>query len=125
MKTLYLTNGCGMYVDVENNTADKANSEIERISRIYLISEPTHIVFGEGEYSRELDAKKDDIVIVFYDRGDFKEQIVIAKSKDWVANIKAYNKAEQERKEEWAAKQKCNEPCESCDCCDMCELRKG
>lgn len=122
MKTLYLTNGCGMYVDVENNTADKANSEIERISRIYLISEPTHIVFGEGEYSRELDAKKDDIVIVFYNRLDFKEQIVIAKSKDWVANIKAFNKAEQERKEAWAAEQKCNEPCE---CCDTCELRKG
>lgn len=122
MKTLYLTNGCGMYIDTENNTADKANSEIERISRIYLITEPTHIVFGEGEYSRELDAKKDDIVIVFYNRVDFKEQIVIAKSKDWVANIKAHNKAEQERKEEWAAKQKCNEPCE---CCDACESLKG
>lgn len=117
MKTLYLTNGCGMYIDTENNTADKANSEIERISRIYLISEPTHIVFGEGEYSRELDAKKDDIVIVFYNRVDFKEQIVIAKSKDWVANIKAYNKAEQERKEEWAKNHECKEPCECCETC--------
>ena len=107
MKTLYLTNGCGMYIDTENNTADKARSEIERISRIYLISEPTHIVFGEGEYSRELDAN----------RGSFKEQIVIAKSKDWVANIKAYNKAEQKAKEEWAKNHECKEPC---DCCEAC-----
>lgn len=116
MKTLYLTNGSGMYIDTENNTVDKAQGEIERISRIYLMSEPTHIVFGEGEYKRELDAKKDDIVIVFYNRTDFKEQIVIAKSKDWVANIKAYNKAEQERKEEWALNQG------TCECCD-CEAK--
>ena len=115
MKTLYLTTGCGMYVDTENNTADRAKSEIERISLVYLINEPTHIVFGEGEYHRELDAKKDDIVIVFYNTSDFKEQIVIAKSKDWVANIKMYNKAEQKRKEEWAAKQ-----CEKQSCDDTC-----
>lgn len=119
MKTLYLTSGTGMYIDTENNTVDKAWGEIERISRIYLMSEPTHIVFGEGEYKRELDAKKDDIVIVFYNRTDFKEQIVIAKSKDWVANIKAYNKAEQQRKEEWALKQGTCE-CDKCECCD-CE----
>ena len=125
MKTLYLTTGTGMYIDTENNTVDKAYGEIERISRIYLMSEPTHIVFGEGEYSRELDAKKDDLVIVFYNWDEFKERVVIAKSKDWVANIKAYNKAEQERKEEWAAKQKCNERCESCDCCNTCESLKG
>lgn len=117
MKTLYLTSGTtGMYIDTENNTVDKAYGEIERISRIYLMTEPTHIVFGEGEYKRELDAKKDDIVIVFYNRSDFKEQIVIAKSKDWVANIKSYNKAEQERKEEWALKQS------TCECCD-CEAK--
>ena len=119
MKTLYLTNGTGMYIDTENNTVDKAQGEIERISRIYLMTEPTHIVFGEGEYKREFDAKKDDIVIVFYNRTDFKEQVVIAKSKDWVANIKAYNKAEQERKEEWALKQGAYD-CDQCECCS-CE----
>lgn len=122
MKTLYLTNGTGMYIDTENNTVDKAQGEIERISRIYLMTEPTHIVFGEGEYKREFDAKKDDIVIVFYNRTDFKEQVVIAKSKDWVANIKAYNKAEQERKEEWAANnlKKLAGNCECCDCEAKC-----
>ena len=121
MKTLYLTNGTGMYIDTENNAVDKAQGEVERISRIYLMTEPTHIVFGEGEYKRELDAKKDDIVIVFYNRTDFKEQVVIAKSKDWVANIKAYNKAEQERKEEWAAKKK-KKLADNCECCD-CEAK--
>ena len=121
MKTLYLTTGTGMYIDTENNAVDKAQGEIERISRIYLMTEPTHIVFGDGEYQRELDAKKDDIVIVFYSRTDFKEQIVIAKSKEWVANIKAYNKAEQERKEEWALKQGTCE-CGDCGCCD-CEAK--
>lgn len=112
MKTLYLTSSQGMYIDTENNTVDKAISEINRISRIYLIKEPVHIVFGEGEYSRELDAKKDDIVVVFYNRSDIKEQVVVVKSKDWTANIKSYNKAEQKRKEEWAAKQTdCNDSC--------------
>ena len=49
MKTLYLTSGTGMYIDTENNTVDKAWGEVEHISRIYLMTEPTHIVFGEGE----------------------------------------------------------------------------
>lgn len=120
MKTLYLTGSCGMYVDTENNTANRALAEVERISSIYLINEPTHIVFGSGEYSREFDAKKDDIVITFYS-SDFKEQVIIAKSKDWVANIKAYNKAEQKRKEEWAAKQAGIDSCCKCECAESCK----
>lgn len=121
MKTLYLTTGSGMYIDTENDTVNSAHSEVERISRVYLITEPTHIVFGEGEYHRELDAKKDDIVIVFYNKIDFKEQIVIAKSKDWAANIKSYNAAEQARKEEWAKEAKnlkmCAEDADAPTCC--------
>lgn len=114
MKTLYLTNGQGMILDVENNTVDRINSEREGISRIYLAKEPMHIVYGEGEYKRELDAKKDDIIVTFYNSRDSFHQVVIAKSKDWVANIKKYNDARQKEAEEWAKKQAESPCCEDC-----------
>lgn len=117
MKTLYLTNGGNICIDPEENYVDRIPSEREGISRIYLAKEPMHVVYGEGEYKRELDVKKDDIIITFYS-GDWKDRIVVAKSKDWANNIKEWNKEEQQRNEEWAALQKA----QSCNthCCDQC-----
>ena len=127
MKTLYLTYNGAMCIDPEENFVDRVQNEREGISRIYLAKEPMHVVYGEGEYKREIDVKKDDIIITFYSN-DWKERIVVAKSKDWVNNLKEWNKEEQRRKEEWAYKQanpdsdcktQCpsGEPCEeSCYC---------
>ena len=113
MKTLYLTSGGSICIDPEENYVDRVQSEREGINRIYLAKEPMHVVYGEGEYKKELDVKKDDIIITFYS-DDWKERIVVAKSKDWVNNIKAWNKEEQRRKEEWAAKHA------ECDFSDTC-----
>lgn len=101
MKTLYITNGGSICIDQEENFVDRMPSEREGISRIFLAKEPMHVIYGEGEYRRELDVKKDDIIITFYSN-DWEEKIVVAKSKDWVKNLKKWNEEEQRRKEEWA-----------------------
>ena len=119
MKTLYLNESCNIVVDTEDNSVDKVESQREAISRIYMAKEPMHVVFGSGEYSRELDVKKDDLIIVFYD-GAFKNKVIAVKSKDWVANLKDYNKREEEAKLEWA-KAQASEKCEcACDACTNC-----
>lgn len=119
MKTLYLTSNGGMCIDPEENFVDRMPSEREGIGRIYLAKEPMHVVYGEGEYKRELDVKKDDIIITFYSN-DWKERVVVAKSKDWANNLKEWNKEEQRRKEEWAYKQAsadtdCDSQCDACE----------
>lgn len=111
MKTLYIANGSNICVDVENDTAEMLDSERESIQRIYLAKEPMHVVYTSGEYRREFDVKKDDLIITFY--GDaFQERVVVAKSKDWVKNLKEWREREQQIKEEWAEK--------NAQCCDTC-----
>lgn len=119
MKTLYLTSSGRILVDAENNTADVIQGERESIRNIYMAKEPMHVVYGRGEYQKEFDVKKDDLIIEFYDE-TFKNKIVVVKNKDWVANLKDYNKREEEAKLEWA-KQQASEPCEcACGACTNC-----
>lgn len=119
MKTLYLTTGGSICIDPDENYVDRMPSERECINRIYLAKEPMHVVYGDGEYKRELDVKKDDIIITFYS-SDWKERIVVAKSKDWVKNLKEWNKEEQRRKEEWAKAQAEKIDPDCCDCGTKC-----
>lgn len=120
MKTLYLTSNSNIVINTEDNSADKIDCERESISRIYMASEPMHVIFGEGEFKKEFDVKKDDIIITFYSCGtDWPHRVVVAKSKDWIANFKANHKAEQKAKEEWAKKQS-NLSNEGGDCCETC-----
>ena len=115
MKTLYLTYSGSICIN-DNMNPEPMPAKIESIRNIYLITEPTKIIYSEGSRVEELYAEPDDIVIMFY-RDDFKHNIVIAKSAQWVENIKDYDEREQKRKEEWAAKQaEGNVPC--CDCCE-------
>lgn len=102
MKTLYVTRGSNIMVDQENNTADRLSSSRNAIEYIYLIKEPIHVVYGYGEYKREVDAEPGDIVVTFYDNV-FKNQIVVVKNADWVENLTLFEKEEQEEKERWAA----------------------
>lgn len=118
MKTLYIANGSNICVDIDNDTVEQLDGEREGIQRIYLVKEPMHVVYTSGKYRKELDVKKDDIIITFY-ADDFKEKIVVAKSKDWVKNIKSWNEKEQKIKEEWAAKQLA-ENCGESDCPTCC-----
>lgn len=120
MKTLYLSNSsANIVVDQEANTCDTMNRCLESIRSIYLVDEPMHVVYQYGDKRRELDVEKDDIIVTFYS-SDFSEPIIVAKSADWVKNIRDYNAAEQKRKEDWAAKQSIADIRE-CDCdCDAC-----
>lgn len=120
MKTLYLTSNSNIIVNTEDNSVDKIDSERESISRIYMANEPMHVVFGEGEFKKEFDVKKDDIIITFYACGtDWPHRVVVAKSKEWIANFKANHKAEQKIKEEWA-KKRSTQTVECVNCDDAC-----
>lgn len=101
MKTLYISRSNNILIDTENNTANKIDTQRQGIDNIYLIKEPMHIVYGCGEYHKELDADKDDIVITFYPK-EFENQVIVVKSPEWLANLLEYERVQQEEKERWA-----------------------
>lgn len=127
MKTLYLTQGsANIFVDPEENTVGSLTTEDRYdIRSIYYMEEPMHVVYEAGERKEEIDAKKGDILLVFYNSKYNKYILDTVKSKQWSANIKNRQKMEQKAKEEWAAKQAADKqaagetPC--CDCCETCE----
>lgn len=106
-----MTHSSNIVIDTESNDVNRLDSERDSISRIYVATEPMHVVFGDGECKKEFDVKKDDIIITFYSCGsDWPNRVVVARSKDWITNFKKSRAAEQKAKEEWAKKQ--NENCE-------------
>lgn len=116
MKTLYISDGQNIFIDTEENTVNTISGQREAIQRIYLAEEPMHVVYGSGEYKRELDVKKDDLIVTFY-TDDFENRMIVVKNKDWVNNLKKYNKHMQEEKEKWAANQKTGGECCENTCC--------
>ena len=95
---------------VDTDTADvKAiNRSARGIDDIYVIPEDAHIEWESKFFpdkTIEVDAKKNDILVTFYDR-DLGADFVIVKSEDWLKAIDNAKAAGQKRKEEWAAKQK-------------------
>ena len=120
MKTLYLTNSsANIAVDPEENTAQRVeDADRYDIRSIYYIEEPMHVVYNginNGEpFREEIDAKKGDILLVFYTNQYNKKLLATVKSKEWVANIKNRRAVEQKEKEEWAAKNgACDAMCEA------------
>lgn len=104
MKKFLINNSGSIIFDSETEELSTLDSTREGISRIWLMKEPMTIVCQCGDNKYELNAKKGDIVIKFYDN-DFPLPVVIAKSKEWVKNLEAYDKVMQERKEKWAKEQ--------------------
>lgn len=101
MKTMYIANNTNVVVDTEKQEFDNISSEREAISHIYIIPEKMNIVVKNGENKVEFEADTDDILITFYESA-FDVPAVIVKSKDWLNNIKGYNRKIQEEKERWA-----------------------
>ena len=101
MKTMYIANNTNVVVDAEKQEFNNISSEREAISRIYIIPEKMKVVVRNGEKNVEFDAEADDILITFYE-SSFDVPAVIVKSKDWLNNIKGYNRKVQEEKEKWA-----------------------
>jgi hypothetical protein len=123
MKTLYLTNSsANIAIDPEENTAQHIEGEDRYdIRSIYYAEEPMHVIYSgtnNGEpFKEEIDAKKGDIILVFYTNKFNKKLLATIKSKEWVANIKNRHKIEQKEREEWALKNANNElPCCDCEC---------
>lgn len=127
MKTLYLTNSsANIAIDPEENTAQHIESEDRYdIRNIYYAEEPMHVIYSgtnNGEpFKEEIDAKKGDIILVFYTNRFNKKLLATIKSKEWVSNIKNRHKIEQKEREEWALKNAENGATPCCDCTCECK----
>ena len=121
MKTLYLTQSSeNIVIDPETNFVGKLECEDRYCIRgIYYMEEPMHIVYQCGETREELDARKGDIVLVFYSNRYNKYTIDTVRTKQWAANIKAHKAGLQAEREEWA-KQKAESSCPNCEKCEDC-----
>ena len=124
MKTLYLTNSsANIAIDPDENTAQHIESEDRYdIRNIYYAEEPMHVIYSgtnNGEpFKEEIDAKKGDLILVFYTNRFNKKLLATIKSKEWVANIKNRHEIEQKEREEWALKNAdiTAATCCGCDC---------
>lgn len=108
-------------VDTDTAEVKAINRSVRGIDDIYIIPEDAHIEWESKLFpdkTIEVDAKKNDILVTFYDR-DHGTDFVIVKSEDWLKAINNAKEADQKRKEEWAAKQKENKSM-AIDCGDAC-----
>ena len=121
MKTLYLTQSSdNIVVDPEIDFVGKLQTEDRyAIRSVYYIEEPMRVVYQYGEDKEEINAKKGDILILFYNNQYNKYVLDTIHTKQWAANIKNRRKIEQKEKEEWAAKNTATEPdAPDCGVCD-------
>jgi hydroxymethylpyrimidine pyrophosphatase-like HAD family hydrolase len=119
MKKLFITANGAVAFNPDTQEAFTVRNERQAIRNIFLVKEPTHVVYTSGTTKQEVYADADDIIVEFYSgTAEFSNKIVVVKSAQWVDNLNAYNKAEQKRLEEWAAK-KASEPTEGTNMCDM------
>lgn len=121
MKTLYLTQSSdNIVVDPEIDFVGKLQTEDRyAIRSVYYIEEPMRVVYQYGEDKEEINAKKGDILILFYNNQYNKYVLDTIHTKQWAANIKNRRKIEQKEKEEWAAKNAATEP--DAPVCDITE----
>lgn len=108
-------------VDTETAFVTSIDRSTRGIDDVYVIPEDAHIEWRSRVFpdkTIEVDAKKDDILVTFYDK-DLGTDFVIIKSNDWLKALNTAADADQKRKEEWAAKQK-SVNSEALDCGDSC-----
>lgn len=108
-------------VDTETAFVTSIDRSTRGIDDVYVIPEDAHIEWRSRVFpdkTIEVDAKKDDILVTFYDK-DLGTDFVIIKSNDWLKALNNAADADQKRKEEWAAKQKSSNS-EALDCGDNC-----
>lgn len=106
-------------VDTETAFVTLIDRSTRGIDDVYVIPEDAHIEWRSRMFpdkTIEADVKKDDILVTFYDK-DLGTDFVIIKSADWLNALNNAADADQNRKEEWAAKQKSTNS-EALDCGD-------
>lgn len=113
-------------VDTETAFVTSIDRSTRGIDDVYVIPEDAHIEWRSRMFpdkTIETDVKKDDILVTFYDK-DLGTDFVIIKSSDWLNALNNAADADQNRKEEWAAKQKENKyksiVCDDACCGDAC-----
>ena len=95
-------------VDIDAAEVQAIDRSARCIDDVYVIPEDAHVEWTSKLFPDKTictDVKKDDILITFYDR-DLGTDFVVIKSEDWLKALNNAKKADQKRKEEWAAKQK-------------------
>ena len=129
MKTLYLTNSsANIAVDMDTDEVTSLQNEDRyNIRNIFYANEPMHVVYNGLDYNsveikEELDAKKGDLIIQFYNNRYTKKTLAVVKNKVWADNIKYHQEIEQKEKEEWAKKNADNNLTQG-PCCDCCEAK--
>ena len=108
-------------VDTDTAEVKAINRSARGIDDIYVIPEDAHIEWESKFFpdkTIEVYAKKNDILVTFYDK-DLGTDFVIIKSEDWLKALNNAKEADQKRKEEWAAKQKESKSM-ALDCGDAC-----
>ena len=108
-------------VDTDTAEVKAINRSTRGIDDVYIIPEDAHIEWESKFFpdkTIEVDAKKNDILVTFYDK-DLGTDFVIIKSEDWLKYLNNAASIDQKRKEEWAAKQKENKSM-ALDCGDAC-----
>lgn len=114
-------------VIVDTDTCDiKAlPTQCRGIDEVYVIPEDSTIVWEDpfsNDNPTEIDVKKDDILVTFYERRLGKSFVVI-RSNEWLGMLDNYNKRIQEEKEKYALKCRETDECcgDSCTCtkCDI------
>lgn len=109
-------------IDTDTAEVQAINRSVRGIDDVYVIPEDANVEWTSKLFTNKTicqDVKKDDILITFYD-SDLGTEFVIIKSEDWLKAINNAKKADQKRKEEWAAKQKENKSM-ALACGDDCE----
>ena len=95
MKKIFISDNSYVGFDTEDESLFPVTFAREGISRIFLVEEPVTIVVKRNGKDYELNAKKDDIVISFYEQL-YDMPVIVVKNKDWAKNIKKYNNAMEE-----------------------------
>lgn len=103
-KTLYFTSNRGAIELSDNMIPMGVNSSRSAIDYVYLLTEPTHLVYARkgSDKKIELDGEAGDIVVLFYE-SCFDTPMIVINSKEWADNIRNYDKKQQEAAEKWAA----------------------
>lgn len=106
MKKFIITTNGSVGFDTETEEIFSLDSKREAISRIWIAEEPMTIIVKRYNKDYTLNAKKNDIIISFYD-DTFENPVVVVKSKDWVKNIEAYEEWQKECRLKRAEKADC------------------
>ena len=122
MKTLYITDSGTVMLDEDKLNVSPCRTEREAIQRIYKIEEDTHIVVNYMDPKKdkiELDAKADDIIIMFYENS-YPNKVIIVNSPEWSENLTAYNdKMAEIESKKLSRCDKCDGDCDCVGCSNM------